>query len=40
MLYTIGTLTYRKINAEVGVGTVIIINVSQLFIKLGIIYKG
>jgi len=33
MLHTIGTLACRLINAELGVGTVI--NISQLFIKLG-----
>jgi hypothetical protein len=40
MLHTIGTLAYRVINAEVSVGTIIVINISQLFIKLGITYKG
>ena len=40
MLYIINILIYRVINAEVSVGTIIIINISQLFIKLGITYKG
>jgi hypothetical protein len=40
MLHIIGTLIYRVINIEVSVGTIIIINISQLFIKLGITYKG
>ena len=40
MLYIINILIYRVINTEVSVGTIIIINISQLFIKLGITYKG